>query len=276
MAVAGGRLEKLPPVRCPRSDGRPVPGQTILLRTEQGYDDTIQFSRYAPLVRARCARVVLQCPLSLGELLRHGSGDRRGGHEGKAGTERGCLRTTPQFDAHFRHNTGGHPHRHSVFACRSCARNALSGARRSGCRPEGGARLAGNPDHKNDTKRSLALSEFSPLLVLKGIRFFSLQKGGAAAEISTNGLEGQIVDLGPDLRDFADTAAAIDCLDLVISVDTAVAHLTGGLGKTSLDFDSVCARLASAAQTRQLSLVPDNAPVPRQPAAGDWEVLSRA
>src|SRR5262249_43725664 len=88
----------------------------------------------------------------------------------------------------------------------------------------------GNPNKRTDYCRSLGFAALAPILAVEGATFFSLQKGPQAAEAATNGA-GRITDLAPDLNDFADTAAAVSCLDLVISVDTAVAHLTGAPAK---------------------------------------------
>jgi len=90
---------------------------------------------------------------------------------------------------------------------------------------------AGNPAHRNDANRSCPLSALKPLLAAPDTLFFSLQVGaGREALSSAPGFEA-VVDLAPRLEDFADTAAAIDALDLVISVDTAAAHLAGALDK---------------------------------------------
>ncbi|MGC1817197.1 MAG: glycosyltransferase family 9 protein, partial [Casimicrobiaceae bacterium] len=89
---------------------------------------------------------------------------------------------------------------------------------------------AGNPKHQRDRQRSIPLATLAPLFGVEGVRFHSLQKSPtAAAEIAASGFD--LVDLGPDLDDFSDTAAAISRLDLVISVDTSVAHLAGALAK---------------------------------------------
>ena len=88
----------------------------------------------------------------------------------------------------------------------------------------------GNPGHTNDHNRSCALAEFAPLAAVPGVTFFSLQKGPAAAQAADPPRGMTLIDLGPALADFADTAAVITHLDLVISVDTSVVHLAGALG----------------------------------------------
>src|SRR5262249_44179674 len=118
--------------------------------------------------------------------------------------------------------------------------------------------------------RSLAsLSLLEPLLGVEGVTFFSLQKGPRAAEIAALGLGDRIVDLGPALEDFADTAAAISELDLVISTCTSVPHLAGALGK------EVWTLIAFAADWRWLIQREDSPWYPsmrlyRQRARGDW------
>src|SRR3954452_6775004 len=89
---------------------------------------------------------------------------------------------------------------------------------------------AGNPKHLNDHNRSMRLDQLMPLASVPGVRLFSLQKGPAAAQLhDVPGLD--IRDVAPRLNDFADTAALVTSLDLIITVDTALAHLCGGLAR---------------------------------------------
>ena len=90
---------------------------------------------------------------------------------------------------------------------------------------------AGRPTHPNDRNRSLKLDAFAPLAQLAGVRFVSLQKGGAAAEAKSLPEGMELLDVGQELKDFADTAALVAALDLVIAVDTSVVHLAGAMGK---------------------------------------------
>jgi hypothetical protein len=88
----------------------------------------------------------------------------------------------------------------------------------------------GNPKHENDRSRSIPLALFKPLAAIAGARFFSLQVGAGREELAVHP-DFPIVDLAPGIRDFADTARLIAGLDLVVTVDTAVAHLAGAMGK---------------------------------------------
>src|SRR5205814_1357081 len=87
----------------------------------------------------------------------------------------------------------------------------------------------GNPGNKRDRWRSVPLSGFTPLAEVPGVRLFSLQKGEGTEQLKEAGFP--VTELGSRLEDFTDTAAAIQALDLVVAVDTAVVHCAGGLGR---------------------------------------------
>jgi FkbM family methyltransferase len=128
---------------------------------------------------------------------------------------------------------------------------------------------AGNPGNTNDRNRSCNLINFLPLLDIPGIAFYSLQKGAKAQELTELNLTGKIQDIGEKINDFADTAAAIDQLDLVICVDTSVAHLAGAMGKT------VWVVLSKVADWRWMLEGENNPWYPtlrlfRQTKLGDW------
>lgn len=90
---------------------------------------------------------------------------------------------------------------------------------------------AGSPEHRNDRNRSLALDRLAPLGRVANTRFFSLQKGAGAGQAANPPTGLELVDLGPEIGNFADTAAILQHLDLVVTVDTSVAHLAGALGR---------------------------------------------
>ena len=129
---------------------------------------------------------------------------------------------------------------------------------------------AGNPNHKNDRRRSIDPLLLAPLAQIPGARWFSLQKDSSPAKDA-----GFASHLGAELADFADTAAAIENLDLVISVDTAVAHLAGALGKPTWTL------LPFAPDWRWLLDRDDSPWYPtmrlfRQPEPGDWTAVISA
>jgi hypothetical protein len=259
----------------PQWKGEDIAGKTILLHAEQGFGDTIQFVRYAPMVAARGAHVVLEVQAPLRRLMSNLPGmDRVIKH--------GDL--LPKFDLHcslmslpLAFNTevdtipGDVPYL-------SAPSSAIAEAReRFPSREEGTGSLrvgivwSGNPEHRGDAQRSIHLSALEPLAGIPGVTLISVQKGTPAAQIRevSEELRSQIVDADAALNDFADTAALVSTLDLVISVDTAVAHLAGALGVP------VWLIVPYLADWRWLENREDSPWYPtarlfRQPTPGDW------
>jgi hypothetical protein len=138
-----------------------------------------------------------------------------------------------------------------------------------GGRMQVGLVWAGAPTHKHDRRRSLPVELLGELADWPGIQWHSLQVGSRAADLNRLNLAGKITDWGSRFRDFGDTARVVSQLDLVISVDTAVAHLAGALGKP------VWTLLPFAAEWRWMLGREDSPWYPtmrlfRQPAPGDW------
>ena len=119
---------------------------------------------------------------------------------------------------------------------------------------------SGNPRHDNDHNRSIPLRLLARILDVDAT-FVSLQKDPRPDDRATLLERTEIVDLTADLTDFAETAALVSCLDLVITVDTSIAHLAGALGLSDLDPSALHARLSLAARSRRQPLVSDGAPV---------------
>jgi hypothetical protein len=127
----------------------------------------------------------------------------------------------------------------------------------------------GNPDHKNDRNRSIPISLLEPLLGLGGLAFYSLQVGPAQDQAAGESKPGKLTSLAGQIRDYADTARFIEQLDLVITVDTSIAHLAGALGRPTWVL------LPFAPDWRWLLDRNDSPWYPtvrlfRQPAPGDW------
>ncbi|MBI4863418.1 MAG: tetratricopeptide repeat protein, partial [Candidatus Riflebacteria bacterium] len=267
--------QKLRPLDLPGPlwKGEDPRGLTVLVWGEQGIGDVVQFCRYVPLLAARGARVLLLCHRSLKSLLRRLEGvsqvvvegdrpDRYHHHvpilnvPGVFGT---TLQTVPSTVPYLNADPGRlEPWRQRILSV--------------GAKFRVGIVWAGSPDHKNDRNRSCSLEMFSRLAPVPGTAFFSLQKGAAARELLTAPAGVPFVDLGPELADFADTAAAIHHRDLVISVDTAVAHLAGAMARP------VWTLLPFVPDWRWLLDREDSPWYPtmrlfRQPAAGDWPTV---
>jgi Flp pilus assembly protein TadD len=215
-------------LRSPIWRGEDVAGKTIVLHAEQGLGDAIQFVRYAPLVAGRGARVLLECPPSLRRLF-----DRVGGvasviAAGEAVPPHDLCIPLMSLPGVFGTTLENVPADTPYLA--------VDPAWRAGVLPVAGGDLrvglawAGNPDYASDSARSVPLVELERLTRIPGLVFVGLQKSVAGDDTVTAERLG-IRDALAGAADFADTAAIIDQLDLVISVDTAVAHLAAALGK---------------------------------------------
>jgi FKBP-type peptidyl-prolyl cis-trans isomerase 2 len=216
----------------PEWDGSDISGRTILLYSEQGFGDAIQFIRYVPLVAENGARVVVECPKELASLLK----GVKGVHEIISDPER-----TPDFDLHcpimslpLRFNTSleNIPAKVPYIDVDPVLVRLWSDkVRPDSPKLKVGLAWAGDPKYKTDYDRSCRLDMLSPLAEFDNIIFYSLQKGVAANQALNPPKDFMLFDYTADISDFSDTAALIQNLDLVISVDTAVAHLAGALGK---------------------------------------------
>ncbi len=208
-----------------------VAGKTVLLHAEQGFGDTIQFCRYAPQVAARAARVVLEVQEPLRALMATLPGMAQIVSRGE---------TLPEFDMHcpllslpcaFATRLETVPN--ATPYLHASAEAVASWKRRLGVRdrPRIGLAWSGRPTHKNDHNRSIDLAVFLHILAGLNATFVSLQRDVRAADGVALRERGDIIHFGDELKDFSDTAALIANLDLVVAVDTSVAHLAGALAK---------------------------------------------
>ena len=204
--------------------------KAILLHGEQGFGDMIQFCRYVPLVADRAKRVILEIPEALHELVGALAGTAQIVTRGKP---------LPHFDMHcpllslplaFKTRVETIPS--AVPYLYAAPQAALHWNERLGPRerPRIGLVWSGRSTHKNDRNRSIRLSALLPLLDLDAA-FVSLQPEVHAEDEKTLTDCGHIIHFGHELKNFSDTAALIANLDLIVSVDTSVAHLAGALGK---------------------------------------------
>ncbi len=215
----------------PQWKGESLTGKTIFLWAEQGLGDTILFIRYVPLIKKRGGTVIVQCHPYLLDILSSVEGiDRLICKDEKVidfdfhipllslpGIFKTTLDTIPnnipyinppsEYKDKFREIFDPNDNRFKI-----------------------GIVWGGNPRNRRDHDRSCRLQYFLPLLELNNVSIFSLQKGQQARELDKYP-DGRIYNLDPLLNNFSDTAAVMMDLDLVITVDTAVAHLAGALGK---------------------------------------------
>ncbi|MEO6928859.1 MAG: hypothetical protein ABI190_06795, partial [Casimicrobiaceae bacterium] len=218
-------LRDLRPVSAVRGwQGQPVQGKRVLLRFEQGIGDNIQYLRYAAHLQALGATTVIgrfsdivDCCDGISEVS---SGANVVDYfVDMASLPRLFGTTLATIPANIPYITAD-------------AAKVAHWAQRIGSRPglKVGLVWAGNPSHSRDAERSIAFAQLAPLLRTPGAVFFVLQKSVAAPVAAAESVVA-LQNLGPDFNDFGDTAAAIANLDLVISVDTSVAHLAGAMGK---------------------------------------------
>jgi tetratricopeptide (TPR) repeat protein len=252
---------------------QPVSGKTILLHAEQGFGDTIQFIRYAALLAERGANVVCEVQPELLPLL----------SQLKDITVVASGQPLPAFDLHcpllslplaFKTRSDTIPAPIPYLAA-PVERLAYWRDRLPPGHPRAGFVWSGQPSHKNDGNRSIALERFAAFFADPPIPCFGVQSELRAVDAEVLRALPNLINLGAEFRDFADTAAVIALLDVVISVDTAVAHLAGALGKP------VMLLLPHAADFRWMRNRDDSPWYPtarlfRQPAFGDWDsVIAR-
>jgi Tfp pilus assembly protein PilF len=244
-------------------------GRTLLLHAEQGLGDTLQFARYVPLLARRGARLVLEVQRELTPLLAPLPGVVACGAPGEAlpaADYHSPLMSLPLACAtRLQTIPAAVPYLAAPEAARARWRRRLGG----GGGPLIGLVWAGSPRHRNDRNRSIPLAALGRLLSLPGLRFVSLQKELRAGDAALLERHPKLARIGEELTDFAETAAVVAELDLVITVDTALAHLAGALGR------KVWILLPFAPDWRWLLGRADSPWYPtarlfRQPAIGDW------
>jgi hypothetical protein len=222
------------PMIQPQWNGFPLEGRTILLITEQGFGDVMQFIRYAPILKAQGGRVIFECPERLIKLI-----------EGCPGVDvllpQGAP--LPAYDVYAPLLTvpglvgtslGRVPNKVPYInpdpKLAAKWRDELSGYREF----KVGINWQGNRKYAGDFHRSIPLKFFEALARVPGVRLFSIQKNDGVEQLAQVAGKFEVTELGSrldvDTGPFLDTVAVMSCLDLFVTSDTAVAHLAGGLG----------------------------------------------
>lgn len=256
----------------PRWQGGALEGKTILVHAEQGFGDTLQFARYAKLLADDGANVILEVQPALKQLFVDlaWSVEVVGAGESLPHFDCHCplmslplafntrLDTVPTFTSYV----SAHPAKRDLWEARLGPRQ----------KPRVGLVWAGNPAQANDRNRSTRLELLADLLARDDVQFISLQKEVRAADQALLDHYSEVIQVAEQLKDFSDTAALIECLDLVISVDTSVAHLAAAMGKPTW------LMLTFSADWRWLKERDDSPWYPtvrlfRQPDISDWDGL---
>ena len=223
----------LRPCKVPLWHGESLAGKSLFIHDEQGLGDTIQFVRYLPMVKALGGNTIFETQEALIGLFKDFPGIDRlisQSADGVLPTDMDFYVPLLSLPAIF--NTtldtipNTVPYLHADADKTRYWRERLKG-------PEFkvGIVWAGGPKLRNDLNRSCRLSQFEPLAKIIGVRVNGIQKGKAAEQVDDLRAGVEMVNYGPDLEDFTDTMGLIENLDLIISVDTAVAHLAGAMGK---------------------------------------------
>ena len=260
----------------PLWQGEDLSGKTLFVYAEQGHGDTLQFARFLPLAAARGARVIFACAAELARLMASVPG---------IAELRVLAPSTPLPPADFQLPLMSLPGRLGVtlatlpnavpYLAPPLAVVGPGVPRPRGTRLAVGIAWAGRPEHSNDANRSMALEDLLRLADLPGIALYSLQVGARAGDIAKAAAAPLISDFSPQIADFADTARLVEQLDLVICIDTALAHLAGALGRPCFVL------LPFTADWRWLGGREDSPWYPslrlfRQPAPRDWaSVIAR-
>lgn len=265
---------QLPHRELPRWNGSPPVGRTILLRAEKRLSDTLQFIRYAEPLKQLGAHVIVECPPTLEHLLARCAGVDQVVPTGAAvegvDVQVPMLGLPAIFRTTLTTVPAKVPYLFADAGAQAQWKHQLSAS--SGLRV--GVAWQGRPAGSRDRARSFPLTELAPLVSISGVQLYSLQFGAGSEQLHADGAPGGIIDFGDRLGDIDNTAALVANLDLVISCDSAPAHLAGGLGVP------VWLALPSAADWRWLLDRSDSPWYPtmrlfRQRRAGDWTAVFR-
>lgn len=204
-----------------------VRGKIVLLTREQGYGDTIQFIRYASLIADRGATVVVFCPVELAEVVRTVRGVSRVPVSDQESVTFDFYVPLSSLPRLLRTTLATVPA--DVPYVRASEERVAKWRQRlaNDANLKVGITWAGNPKQQMNSVRSAKFADFAPLLEVEGVTFYSLQKGPAEADLNDH----RVTPLARELNDFSDTAALLEALDLLISVDTSVVRLAGALAR---------------------------------------------
>jgi len=227
--VTGQR--SVPDMKMRKWEGQSLENMHLLIIAEQGVGDTIQFLRFLPELKSQGAVITLQCAMSLERLLSHHyfidnvipSSDA---YAGDADYYIPMMSLPAVLDIELNGIPASIPYMMTEITALRAWKKKLGNVGKF----KAGIVWAGNPEHENDTNRSCLLQDFSNILNISNIAFYSLQIGKASQQIDMT-MSSKLHNLENEINDYADTAAIVSLMDIIITVDTSVAHLAGALGK---------------------------------------------
>jgi Tfp pilus assembly protein PilF len=263
------RAYAIPPIAAPRWDGSPLAGQPILLYADHGFGDTIQFIRYAPMVRERGGHVIVACQKPIARLLASCPGVEQVVPEGSL---------LPEFTVHaplmslplaFETRLSSVPARIPYLSADAALVSHWHAELGSLPSFKIGVAWQGNPTYRRDRERSFRLAELEPVAKTSGAQLISLQRIHGLEQLGEVQSRFAVTGIGEKLNDFMDTAAAMRSIDLIITPDTSLGHLAGALGVP------IWLALSFAADARWLQTRSDSPWYPsmrlfRQERWGDW------
>ena len=266
------KIGELParPYEVPKWQGEDINGKTILLYPEQGFGDTILATRFLPLVKAKGAQVWVECKPPLRRLFAELEGVDRlvGPGEVEDGFDvhtslmslLGILKADPK-------RLPALPRLAVPQAARDKMAPLLHAARD---RFKIGVVWSGSVTFKGNRKRSVTPDRFIELAAIPGVQLFSLQKGARESDLQSSGAGAVMIDIGSRVEDFAETAAVLQGLDLIIMTDSSVAHLAGSLGRPVWDLLNYSTYWLYGGDGEDTPWYPSFR-LFRQPKPGDWD-----
>ncbi|MBS0558542.1 MAG: tetratricopeptide repeat protein [Proteobacteria bacterium] len=230
----GGAAPLMPPTDRPQWQGRQIADATLLLVADQGFGDVIQFGRYIPWARQRCARLAIACSGEMLPVLRRLAPDAvlfTRWDDCPPYAAFAALSGLPRLAGTRPENVPAD----IPYLRPDPERVARWTARLDGLVPRGLRRIgviwAGRPAHNNDRNRSLHLPDLAPLGEVPGIALIALQKGARTGQAGGWFARAPLINVGAEIADYEDTMAILAVLQELVTVDTSVAHLAGAMGR---------------------------------------------
>jgi hypothetical protein len=224
----------MPRTSKPQWDGTALPEATLLLIADQGFGDVIQFSRYIPWAAERCPDIAIAGSAEVQPMLRQIAPKARLFTRWQDAPDYAAFCALSGLPRLAATRTGTVP-APVPYLHADPARCAQWAERLDGLVPRGFRRVgviwAGRPTHNNDRNRSALLADFAPLANVAGIALLALQKGPKTGQAGGYYGRAPLINIGAEIEDYDDTMAILDNLDLLVTVDTSVAHLAGAMGR---------------------------------------------